>query len=209
MKADHENSNDVPRSPRKPGRDYVELWTHLARRPWSSLVVVPADRDGSTTEVANALADIGQRLSYGPVTAISVNSLEYGSALALADLQQHVDRERRQWPAASSAPTSAAVTPATEAPAPDPARPPRGDDAAPDVRPEATTERTEALAVVPPARVIIAVPPVVSEPLGLTATSQADAVLLAIRMNRSRMGEVRRTIDMVGRDRITGCFLVR
>jgi len=222
----------MPRPARNTGRDYLELWINLARRDWGSLVVIPADRDGSTADIANALADIGQRLSYGPVTAITVTSLEYGSALALADLQQHVDRERRNWgrtaqtvtvpPAASPAPTAPAppAAPATPAPAgsvtPGEARTAAAAaQAAPGVAepsPEAAGDeagRSEALVVVPPARLIISVPPVVTEPLGVAAAEGADAVVLAIRMYRSRMADVRRTLELIGRHRVTGCFLVR
>jgi len=62
---------------------------------------------------------------------------------------------------------------------------------------------------VPPARLIISIPPVLTEPLGLTATQESDAVVLAVRLNRSRMDEVRRTLQLVGRERVLGCFLVR
>lgn len=202
------------------GREYLELWLSLARREWGSLVFIPADRDGSTAEVANALADVGQRLSYAPVTAITVSSLEYGSALALADLQQHLDRERRSRaptvltataqgevaPASRSA--SRASEPAPRAPAQDPLDATATDTEAPGAA-EGPTNRTEALAVLPPARLIISVPPVVTEPLGLAAAEKADAVVLAVRLNRTRMGEVRRTIELVGRERVFGCIIVR
>lgn len=221
MKVDHERNGEVLRSARNPGRDYLELWINLARREWGSLVVIPADRDGSTAEIANALAEVGQRLSYGPVTAITVSSLEYGSALALADLQQHVERERRNWghgaPTVTVAPPATPATasgstgdgipvpipPATPTPAPGPAVEP------PPEPPTAEANRSEALVVVPPARLIISVPPVVTEPLGLAAVEGADAVVLAVRMYRSRMIDVRRTISLLGRHRVTGCFLVR
>ncbi len=235
LKAEHERNGELPRAPRNTGRDYLELWINLARRDWGSLVIIPADRDGSTAEIANALADIGQRLSYGPVTAITVSSLEYGSALALADLQQHVERERRNWgraaqtvtvaqaasPAPPAAPPAAAhpaAAPASgaapgEVPPPPPAPPPAAAPANPEVVEPGSgageAGRTDALVVVPPARLIISVPPVVTEPLGVAAAEGADAVVLAIRMYRSRMADVRRTVELIGRQRVTGCFLVR
>ncbi len=220
MKVDHERNGEVLRSARNPGRDYLELWINLARREWGSLVVIPADRDGSTAEIANALAEVGQRLSYGPVTAITVSSLEYGSALALADLQQHVERERRSW-GRGGAPTVTVAPPVTPPPgttgdaipvsippvSPGPA--PGAAEGPPPEPQAAETNRSEALVVVPPARLIISVPPVVTEPLGLAAVEGADAVVLAVRMYRSRMIDVRRTISLLGRHRVTGCFLVR
>jgi hypothetical protein len=221
LTADHERNGELPRTARNTGRDYLELWINLARRDWGSLVLLPADRDGSTAEIANALADIGQRLSYGPVTAITVSSLEYGSALALADLQQHVERERKGWgrnaqtvtvtPATSAAPS--APGPAVEVSPSAPSTPPAQNPGAPEQpRPDPASGEsapTEALVVVPPARLIISVPPVVTEPLGLAAVEGADAVVLAVRMHRSRMVDVRRTIALLGRNRVPGCFLVR
>lgn len=218
MKAGDYRDGEVPRPTRSAGRDVLELWINLARREWGSLVLIPADRDGSTADIANMLADIGQRLSYGPVTAITVSSLEYGSALALADLQQHVERERRargRAPLTVTVPADPsakgdATSPADASPAPV-AGPPPAPAAGPadSVPTEEAAGRGEALVVVPPARLIISVPPVVTEPLGLTAAEEADVVVLAVRMYRSRMAEVRRTIQLVGRPRITGCFLVR
>ncbi len=215
MKVDDPRDGEVPRAARSARRDVLELWINLARREWGSLVVIPADRNGSTTDIANTLADIGQRLSYGPVTAITVSSLEYGSALALADLQQHVERERRSWtrpapPVTVSFEGNAVGEPIAGAASGPATSPPAGPSAG---APEAQTAsdpavRTEALVVVPPARLIISVPPVVTEPLGLAAAEEADAVVLAVRMNHSTMGDVRRTIQLVGRHRITGCFLM-
>ncbi len=196
---------------------------NLARRQWGSLVVIPADSDGSTAEIANALADIGQRLSYGPVTAITVSSLEYGSVLALADLQQHVDRERRNWdrtavpvadPPDSATSAGSSVNPGRSAGAaagtqpPPPAEAggsePQGQQAATD-----GAGHSEALMVVLPPGSSSPSRRVVTEPLGLAAAEQADAVVLAIRLNHSRMPEVRRTIQLIGRTRITGCLLLR
>jgi hypothetical protein len=199
LNAKRNGKPELPRSVRTTApKDYVELWINLARREWSSLVVVPADRDGSTADVAKALADIGQRLSFGPVTAITISSLEYGSALALADLQQHVERERLNRATQTVAAENA--RPAAE-PAARAAEGAPGDGPAP--------APTEAIVPRPAARLIISVPPVVTEPLGLTAADEADAVVLAVRMNHSQMGEVRRTIELLGRERITGCFLMR
>jgi hypothetical protein len=58
-------------------------------------------------------------------------------------------------------------------------------------------------------KVIVAVQPVVVEPLGLAITRTADAVVLCIEKGRSRLASVRRTIELIGRDRIRGCIFVR
>ncbi len=59
----------------------------------------------------------------------------------------------------------------------------------------------------PPERVIVAVQPVVVEPLGLAVSQSADAVILCIEMGRTRLAAARRTIELIGRERIAGCFL--
>lgn len=194
--------------------DYIELWISLSRREWNSLVIIPADSDGTAAEIARGLASIGQRLSYGQVTAITVDRLEYGSALALADLQQHVRREGRLGPQDTAGPAASPEPVAASAPRDEPPAPARPAVA---VAPEAESipdaeepaSGDGALALFPPARLIISVPPVVTEPLSLTATQNADAVVLAVRLNHSRVSDVRRTVELVGRERIRGCLLVR
>lgn len=203
MDAKDAQTGDMPLPPPRGGREYLELWISLSRRDWGSVVLIPADRDGSTAEMASALAEVGQRLSYDPVTAITVSSLEYGSALALADLQQHLDRDRRGR-AHASAPVPTEIMAAVAPGGAEKAEPGEQRDGQ-----AGEVHRTEALLVLPPARVIISVPPVISEPLGLAAAQRADAVVLAVRMNRSRMAEVRRTIELVGRDHVMGCFIVQ
>lgn len=214
MDAKHAPRPDKHSPPPSWRREYLELWISLARRDWGSLVLIPADREGSTAEVANALADIGQRLSYEPVTAIAVTTLEYGSALALADLQQHLDRERRspRTGRVIPAPPDAEPSPAAAQDGADSGTPPPGAAApaeAEGARSPPGASSTQALAVLPTARLIISVPPVVTEPLGLTAAQNADGVVLAVRMNRSRLADVRRTLELVGRERVFGCFILR
>ncbi len=58
-------------------------------------------------------------------------------------------------------------------------------------------------------KVIIAVQPVVVEPLGLAVTRTVDAVVLCIEKGRSRLASVRRTIELIGREKIRGCAFVR
>jgi hypothetical protein len=61
----------------------------------------------------------------------------------------------------------------------------------------------------PTGKVIFAIQPVVVEPLGLAVTDAADAVVLCIEMGRSRIASVRRSMELIGRDRIAGCVLIR
>jgi hypothetical protein len=188
-------------------RNLVELWLALAPRAWGSLVLVPADRLGSTVELAAALADVGRRISNAPVTAITARALEFDSAQALADLEEHLDRERQlarcaeiaaQLPELGAEPGSVSGTGAD------------GDvDAAPAAASPPEEKRPAEAPPSPPPRLILAVPPVVVEPLGLKAVKGADAIVLAVQLGRSRVPDVRRTIELVGRERLVGCLLVR
>jgi hypothetical protein len=72
-----------------------------------------------------------------------------------------------------------------------------------------TRQGGSALTVAPTGKVIVAVQPVVVEPLGLAVTEAADAVVLCIDVGRTRLAATRRTIELVGRERIVGALLVR
>ncbi|BDG04637.1 hypothetical protein AMOR_36330 [Anaeromyxobacter oryzae] len=58
------------------------------------------------------------------------------------------------------------------------------------------------------ARVVVAVPPLVIEPLGTAAVQAADVVVLCIELGRTRLAGARRTLDLVGRERVVGSLLV-
>lgn len=178
-------------------RQYQELWFALRKRDWMSVVLVPADPGASAADIGKALADIGSRLSEIPVTAISVSSMGYDSAFALADLQHHVVRD---WRSQVDHTPLINVTGKVVA---------RGEPATRDeVRP-APPDRTETLAVAPAARLVITIPPVVSEPLGLAAAHAADATILVVEVGRTRLADARRTVELIGRERIAGCFVLR
>jgi hypothetical protein len=190
---------------------YQELWFSLGRRPWSSVVLVPADRSGSADEVASRLAEVGKRISRSPVTAITARSLEYGTALALADLPSFVGQRGRPpqapWTQAVEMPPSS-LDPSTQARPPEetsiqvasggglPAEPsgPWGEDGP---------------MVSSGARLIISIPPVVSQPLGLATARAADLVVLCVDLGATRLADARRTLELVGRERLAGCFLIR
>ena len=63
--------------------------------------------------------------------------------------------------------------------------------------------------VEPVGRIIAALPAVVADPLGLKIVAAADIVVICIEMGRTRLAAVRRTIELVGRDRIAGCLLIQ
>jgi hypothetical protein len=64
-------------------------------------------------------------------------------------------------------------------------------------------------AVEPAGRIITALPPVVADPLGLKIVAATDIVVICIEMGRTRLAAVRRTIELVGRERIAGCLLIQ
>jgi hypothetical protein len=57
-------------------------------------------------------------------------------------------------------------------------------------------------------RLLIAIPPVVTEPLGLAVTEVADAVVLCVQRGASRVRVAERTVELVGRDRIVGALML-
>jgi hypothetical protein len=56
--------------------------------------------------------------------------------------------------------------------------------------------------------VIVAVDPVVDNPLGIAIALAADAVLVTIEMGVTDLASARRTIEMVGRERLLGCVVI-
>lgn len=163
-----------------PSRAVQELWFALERRGWSSVVVVPADEGTSAADVASLLADVGKSMQRFPVTLLVMASRrDYASVAAM--VRRAADDERGE----------------------------------PDVDPDSYTTSMMLVAqaaspegsLAPRGRVVVAVQPVVVEPMGLAVTGAADAVVLCIARGRSRMSTVRRTIELIGRERIAGCFL--
>ena len=144
-----------------PSREVQELWFALARIPWTSLALVPADEGGSSAAIATSLAEVGRRLRDVPVTFfVMADPIDYASAGNII----------------------AAVA--------------------------STGKSGSAITVAPTGKVIVAIQPVIVEPLGLAVTGGADAVVLCIDVGRTRLAAARRTIELIGRDRIAGALLV-
>ncbi len=176
-----------------PGREYQELWFSIARLQWASVVLVPADPGGSAAEVATALAQVGTQLRDTPVTAIVANRMDYAAARALAELQPRL-LDGRAWPGAIEvAARPAAVAAVNGGPQPEP-----------QIRPV-----RDATPLPPLGRAIIAIQPVVDEPLGVAVAQAADAVVVCVAMGKSRVPAVRRTIDLIGAERVIGAVLLR
>lgn len=176
-------------------RRYQELWFALAGGRWASLVLVPTDPGGSCAGIARSLAEVGNRVSDVRVTAVTVDALEYVSAHALVELQRRTVADDDA--AGDNRPALVHVT-ATRVDADNPRR--------------GTMPRAHGGEQVPapvqPGRLVIAIPSVLSEPLGLALVARAGAVVLCIDRGRTRVADARRTIELVGRERIAGCFLV-
>jgi hypothetical protein len=172
-----------------PGRSVQELWFALTRARWSSVVLVPADEGGSVHRIATELADVGTRLHHSPVTAIVADTVDYAAARALADMQ--ASQEDRPWRGDIDVDVSA-VNPADR---------------------QATIASSapsyEAKLMPPIGRIIIAIPSVMEYPLGVAIAQRADAVVLCVDVGVTRMKSARRTMDLIGRERIVGSILVR
>ena len=171
-----------------PGKEYQELWFSIARLHWASVVLVPCDRGGSAAEVATSLAMVGTQLRATPVTAIVAKHVDYASARALAELQPRL-HGAPAWP------------PAVEI----------------DARPVSAASETgsreghvpNATLMAPIGRAVIAIPSVMDEPLGVAVAQAADAVVLCIELGRTRVPSARRTIELIGGERVLGTVLVR
>lgn len=198
MRADRDERSTPPPPPPLAASDVVALWFALAQRRWTSLTVVPADPGGSSEELVRSVVDTGKRLGERAVTAITMSSLDARAARTLAMLQRYAQREGAPAARSLAAVEAVAATPGVEVEDP-------------------TLEREEgevdpshqAQLVLPaPGRVVIAIPSVIADPLGLAVTQASSLVAISIGLGRTCLADARRTVDLIGRDRIAGCILV-
>lgn len=59
-----------------------------------------------------------------------------------------------------------------------------------------------------PGQIIIALQAVTTHPLGVLIARTADVVVLCVRMEQSRVQDVRETMSLIGADKIAGCLLL-
>jgi hypothetical protein len=168
-----------------PSREIQELWFSIARRRWASLVLVPAEASPSAGRLATALADVGSRLQESPVSAIVADHIDYASVRSLCDLQPTLGSPR--WERSVDAE--------------------RITEIAGPIREAAAVH--EATPMPPIGRVIIAIEPVVTQPLGVAIAHAADAAVVCVEVGVTRAKDVRRTIELIGAERVLGAFLVR
>ena len=57
-------------------------------------------------------------------------------------------------------------------------------------------------------QVIVAIGPVVAQPLAIAVARAADAVILCVEVGKTRIASARRTIDLIGADRFVGCLML-
>lgn len=157
-----------------------ELWLALALVDWTSVVVVPADPGGTTAALASALAEVGARLSLEPVSALRLE-IDHDPRVA-ADLQQILRRDRSRDQLARLA-----------------AHGVPGGDQDEQLGDEPTTQS---------GKTIVSIPAVTRDPLGVAVAQAADAVVVTLALGRTRVADARRTIELIGRERIVGCFVV-
>jgi hypothetical protein len=171
-------------------RDLERLWLALGAVDWTVVVIVPADPDASAAALASALAEAGKRLSHEPVTALTIEIDQ--DPKVLADVQQMIrhDRERAQQKPRARAADAGTV----------PGAPPAG---------TASASGDDQRQLVPSEKTVISIPPVIREPLGVALAQASDGVVVALQLRRTRIGHARRTVELIGRSRIIGSYVVR
>lgn len=185
-----------------PSRRYQELWFNLAPLRWASLVLVPAEKGMSVASVATSLADVGSRLRDSPVTAIVADGMDFESARILADLQLRVLDQRA---GGTDRAVEVAAAPGRFEMPPSPVADGPAEPAAP--RPSGQRGDTRLMSSTV-GQVVVALQPVVDEPLGVAIAHAADAVVLCMQLRASRLSSARKTIDLIGQERISGAILV-
>ena len=73
---------------------------------------------------------------------------------------------------------------------------------------EAKEQGASEQATTPTGQVIATILPLMAEPLGLAITEAADVAIVCAEAGRTRLAAARRTIDLIGRERIAGCLVL-
>jgi hypothetical protein len=141
-------------------REYQALWFAVAKLPWNSLVLVPADDGTSVAHIAQAMAELGDQLGIAPVTHIVAHPMDYKAAIQIA-----AGVSSKDW-------------------------------------------GTEHRALPRSGRAIIAIESVIAEPYGVAVCQEADATVICVEQGRSSLAATRKTIELIGREYVTGTFLV-
>jgi hypothetical protein len=59
------------------------------------------------------------------------------------------------------------------------------------------------------ARLVVALEPIVSNPLGIGVALAADAALLCVTLGETPIASAKRTVEMIGQEHFIGCVIVR
>jgi hypothetical protein len=162
-----------------PSRELQELWFATRRKDWKSLVVVPAAPGLSAFPIAKALGEIGGVIRMSPVQVVNAEGLDLPSIAMLVQ-----DFSGDQQRGGGSVWTSASP----------------GNNGPQGAEPFSTLKQERAF--------IVAIEPVVTNPLALPLALAADAVLLCLELGVTDVEAAKHTIDLVGRDRLVGSVLL-
>jgi hypothetical protein len=165
-----------------PPRELQELWFATRRREWKSLVVVPASPGSSVLHIAQALGEVGTAIRMSPVQVVNAEGMDLDRIARLVQDLSGEDKAEAKgavWTSGSAA------------------RSPGGWDV-PAGRGAPAGRAT-----------IVALDAVAENPLILPLALAADAVLLCVEVGRTRLEDARHTVELIGRDRIIGCALLR
>jgi hypothetical protein len=195
--------------------EIIDLWFALARFEWSCLVIVPAGSGSSAEKIARSLAEAGQHLSDLAISAVSVRVVGPASVRALLGLVSRVREGQSDavWPPRIPNDVERLLAAYVDGEDPSPAKEGRrgGQESrrrngrhAEDF--DHGGERRSAAGA--PRRLIIAIPSVLTDPLGIAVARAADGVLLTIEMNRTRLADAARSAEAIGRERLVGACLV-
>ncbi len=168
-----------------PSLELQQLWfSVLRRRTWSSLVVIPAHAGGSAVSTARGLARVAEHHLRRRVVVITP-----GELCSLDELPRLMPALAEREPAErlGGAVWEIALSDSIRMPAD---RPELGD-----------LTKTPTL--------IVALEPVVSNPLGIAITLAADAALLCVTLGETPLASAKRTVELVGRERFIGCVVRR
>lgn len=160
-----------------------QLWfAMLRRRAWSSLVVIPAQPGVSVVPTARGLGMVAERHLRKQVTVIVPGELYSLDELptVMPALAGPVPNELLERAVRGNIPDDSIRTP--------PGHAERAD------RPKTPS-------------VIVALEPVIANPLGIAVTLAADVALLCVVLGETSVASAKRTVELVGRERFIGCVV--
>ena len=143
----------LPQPVKLDSTEIQQLWLALLKRPWTSLVLASANADGSSWEVAEALAEVGQMHRGRPIKLMDAEGAALTEAAALV------------------------------------------------------TEMTSHAAGGKP--VLVAVGSLVENLAGVPLARAADAVLMCVTLGEAHFASAKRTVELIGAEKIVGCVALR